>query len=341
MIKDDVPLISVIVPVFNVEKYLDRCIKSILNQTYTNIEILMIDDGSTDNSRCICENYAREYKNVYVYHQKNQGLASARNSGLDKCHGIYIGFVDSDDYIADDMYEYLYKILNDNNADCASIRYALTTKDKIDQEKKNYSIENVAVYSGENILYQHLLEAMKTGSHSVCRCMFKRSVLENIRFPLGLLNEDIPFKFEALVNVSKMVDSSLVKYYYYQKGESITRGGFKEKDLDLFKATNLLLEMAKEHSESIYRLAKGKHLRGYFSILARIAFYGSTEPKKRTQDIINICQANLRDNCLFLLSMPLPLSRKILIMLFCINFNIADAFIWLGKSIMAKGNDND
>ena len=337
MIKDDVPLISVIVPVYNVEKYLARCIESILNQTYKNIEIILVDDGSTDRSGLICDNYANTYINIHSFHQNNQGQAVARNYALDMCKGEFIGFVDADDYIALDMYEYLYHQINKENADCASVSFCFTT---VSNENRT-GIENIAVYDGETILYKHLIDAMKTGSHSVCRCLFKRNVLENVRFPIGIVNEDIPFKFKALSNVNKFVDSSLIKYYYYQKGESTTRGGFKEKDLDLFKATELLLEMAEKYSESVYRLAKGKHLRGYFSILARIAFYGSIESKKRTQDIINICQANLRDNCLFLLSMPLPLSRKILIVLFCINFNIAGAFIWLGKQIMKKGNNDD
>lgn len=104
--KDD--LISVIVPVYNVEKYLHKCINSILNQTYKNLEIILIDDGSTDNSGKICDEYALKDNRIKVIHKENGGLSSARNAGLDICSGDYIGFVDSDDYIAEDMYEYLY-----------------------------------------------------------------------------------------------------------------------------------------------------------------------------------------------------------------------------------------
>lgn len=103
------PLISVIVPVYKVEPYLRRCIDSIRNQTYTNLEIILVDDGSPDNCGCICDEYAQKDKRILVIHQKNEGLSAARNSGLDRCTGAYIGFVDSDDCIHPEMYERLYQ----------------------------------------------------------------------------------------------------------------------------------------------------------------------------------------------------------------------------------------
>lgn len=103
------PLISVIVPVYKVEPYLHRCIDSIRNQTYTNLEIILVDDGSPDNCGRICDEYAQKDKRIFVIHQENGGLSAARNSGLDRCSGAYIGFVDSDDCIHPEMYERLYK----------------------------------------------------------------------------------------------------------------------------------------------------------------------------------------------------------------------------------------
>lgn len=332
MLNNGNPLISVIVPVYNTEKYIARCIDSILGQSYENIEIIIVDDGSTDKSRSVCEAYTEKYKNIQVYHQENKGQAVARNYGLEKCTGKYIGFIDSDDYIAFDMYEYLYNLIDKYKADCASIQFKFTEKDT---EKINNKNEQINIYEGEKILEQHLLEAMNTGSHSVCRCLFDCNTIKQVRFPVGIINEDIPFKFAALSNVQRMVDSNLIKYYYYQKGESTTRGAFKERDLNLFKATELLKILAKPYNEKIRRLAKAKHERGYFSILARIAFYGCNISKERKKEIVEMCQVSLRRKFIFLLKMPLPFSRKVLIMLFIINYSITEVIIRITKKLLS------
>ena len=112
-------LISVIVPIYNVEDYLCRCVDSILTQTYKNIEVILVNDGSTDNCGKICDEYALKDKRVKVIHKKNGGIADARNAGLDICCGDYIGFVDSDDYIAEDIYEVLYDFARTNILDVA------------------------------------------------------------------------------------------------------------------------------------------------------------------------------------------------------------------------------
>ena len=331
LLKLNKPMISVIVPVYNAEKYLSRCIDSILQQTYKNIEIILVDDGSLDKSRFICDDYANRYENISSYHQKNQGQGSARNYGLDKCHGDYIGFVDSDDYIALDMYEYLYGLIVKKRTDCASISFKFTT---VDKEKLINDNEKITVYENECVLEKHLLEATTTGSHSVCRCLFKAKVLADVRFPTGMINEDIPFKFAALSHVKRMANSNLVKYYYYQKSESTTRGAFKEKDLDLFKATKMLMDMAESYNEEIRVLAKTKNERGYFSIMARVAFYGSSVSRKRTEEVIDICQLHLRKNLLFLLGMPIPITRKILMILFAVNYDFAEKIVKATKLLI-------
>ena len=115
--------ISIIVPVYNVEKYLEKCIKSILNQTFTDFELILVNDGSTDKSGVICDNYKNIDDRIIVIHKKNEGLSSARNSGLDIAKGRYIGFVDSDDYINNDMYHKLYEALIKNNSDISICKF--------------------------------------------------------------------------------------------------------------------------------------------------------------------------------------------------------------------------
>lgn len=325
------PLISIIVPVYNTQMYVNRCIDSIIGQSYKNIEIILIDDGSTDQSGSICDDYAKKHNNIRVYHQNNQGQAFARNYGLDRCKGEYIGFIDSDDYIESDMYEYLYQIITKYKADCGSVESKLTTNDKEKIEKHN---EQIYVYDGENIIEHHLYKAATVGDCSVCCCLFKRNTLENIRFPTGIISEDVPLKFAALAKAKRMVYSNIIKYYYYQKGESTTRGAFKERDLTLFKATALLKKMAAPYNKRIKKLVRAKHERGYFSILARIAFYGSDVTDERKNEIIALCQQHLRKNVFFLLQMPMPINRKILMLLFVINYNMTEKIIMLAKKIL-------
>lgn len=323
-------LISVIVPVYNTEKYLSRCIESILNQTYPNIEIILVDDGSTDQSGCICDEYATKNTNIKVVHQKNAGQAAARNVGLTYARGSYIGYVDSDDWVELDMYAYLYHLIKKYDGDCASIDFRMTYgNNPIEQPP-----ERLLILEGEQILEHHLLEATRTGSHSLCRCLFSSNILMNLRFPEGLVNEDIPFKFEALSRAFRMIDSNQIKYSYFQDSFSTTRGGFKEKDLDLFRATEQLYRLSLNHNPFIQYLSKVKLERSYFSILARIAFYGYVCDGSFVRDVIHMCQKRIRKNLFLLLKAPLPMSRKILCVFFALSFHATQTLIRLTKRWM-------
>ena len=317
---EELPLISVIVPVYNVELYLDRCVKSLLAQSYANLEIILVDDGSTDNSAAICDQYGKEYSNVLVIHTQNGGLSSARNTGLKYVRGDYIGFVDSDDWVANDMYEYLYHLIAKYKADASSIWFATTYSEKINLSKQE---ENISVLHDEKILEFHLKEALMSGSHSMCRCLFRKDILADMIFPVGFVNEDIPFKFEALSKCKIFVDSRLVKYFYFQARESISRGLFKKKDMALFTMTERLYEMAYPYGGNIRKLAEIKKIRSDFSILARIAFYGSECDKAYTKEVIETSTSKLRNNVFKLLKAPIPFSRKVLILAFAINFSVA------------------
>lgn len=326
----ELPLISVIVPVYNVEKYIGRCVDSLLGQTYKNIEIILVDDGSSDGSSLLCDHYATENKNVIVIHKKNGGLSSARNEGLRLARGQYIGFVDSDDWISNDMYEYLYNLIIGYDADASSIWF-VTCKTEDDVVKVNQ--ENVDVLRGSEILEFHLKEALSSGSHSVCRCLFKSDIIKCIRYSEGHVNEDIPFKFEALSKADIFVNSNMVKYFYFQDSISITRGGFKSKDLSLFPMTEKLYEMAYPYGGKIRKLAEIKKIRSDFSILSRIAYYGSECDASFTNNVIKECTKRLRKNFFKLLLAPIPVSRKIIMALFIIDFKLGYIFIKVAKKI--------
>lgn len=328
--------ISVIIPVYNVKKYLDRCLESVLMQSYPISEIIIIDDGSTDGSGEMCDCYAKKYSSIKVYHQKNKGQAAARNLGISKAKSDYIGFVDSDDWIANDMYEYLIMLIKKYKTDCASIMITMTNGEK--NATSGTKKEHIDIWCGQDILYNHMLEATRiSGAHSVCRCLFRKKAIENIRFPEEIKNEDILYKFDVLARMHKMANSNLVKYFYYQKSESTTRGPFKEKDIDLIKAATSLCEHASKYESKIYDLAQIKLERSYFSILARIAYYGvSPESENMIPGLINKCQKRLRKHIVLLLKSSIPMSRKILIICFCINFSFALKIIRVVKKI--RGN---
>ena len=151
------PLVSVIVPIYNTEKYLDRCIKSIVNQTYKNLEIILVDDGSPDNCPSICDNWARIDSRINVIHQKNSGVSAARNAALDLASGEYIGFVDSDDFIEPDMYSLLVQKSVDTDAGCASCGFVF---DYIDGRDSVLIKSEDFVLNGEDILKNYIADKL-------------------------------------------------------------------------------------------------------------------------------------------------------------------------------------
>lgn len=157
------PLISVIVPVYNVENYMRQCIDSLLKQTLPNIEIILVDDGATDKSPEICDEYAKEHSNIRVIHKLNGGLGSARNEGMKIARGKYIGFVDSDDYVSKKMYETLWNLAETNDADCAYCEFARFWNDRVDITLKTE--KTVKIYSNDEIL--KLIFAGQSGMRSV------------------------------------------------------------------------------------------------------------------------------------------------------------------------------
>lgn len=227
-------LISVIIPVYNVEKYLERCIYSVINQTYANFEVILIDDGSTDRSGQICENFSNNYTNIKTIHKENGGLSSARNMGLDCAHGEYITFVDSDDWIDKDM----LKVLHDNclqySADIASTVFfnAFDDGSKI----KNTCLSGLYVYSNIEALEVFLFNDYLTP----CSCgkLWKSSLWKNFRFPEGKLFEDQFTTYLLLDRANRVVFNTNPMYYYFKRVGSIGHNVFKKETYQLHFAVN-------------------------------------------------------------------------------------------------------
>ena len=212
--------ISVIVPVYNMETYLGRCVDSILAQTYENIEVILVDDGSSDASPALCDRYAEADARVKVVHKQNGGLSSARNAGLDAATGDYIGFVDSDDYISPDMYRILAARLEEGDCEIANTMYVRVN------EAGETSPSRVPHSTDEDITaLQFSRELMlHTGDVSVCTKLFRAEIFDGVRFLEGKLNEDLLFMLDVLARVRKIAFAGHIGYYYFSRSGSTSSG---------------------------------------------------------------------------------------------------------------------
>lgn len=212
-------LISVIIPVYNVEEYLCRCVDSVLDQTYRNTEILLVDDGSPDNCPAICDEYARQDARVRVLHQENKGLSGARNAGIDVAKGQWLAFVDSDDYLAPDFLERLLDACERTGSDLSVCRWEYVRGEKIPE----HGTGETRVYTGREMLANLYLP---DGAYFVVAWnkLYRRELFEEIRYPLGKIHEDeaTTYRIYDKVRQAAYVDRSL--YGYFVTPVSITRG---------------------------------------------------------------------------------------------------------------------
>lgn len=222
--------ISVIVPIYNCEQYLERCIESIRNQTFSNLEIILVNDGSTDASIEICRFYEQLDSRVKVVDKTNGGAAEARNYGLRNATGKYIGFVDSDDYIDAEMYEVLYNNIMENHSVIASgIEVNLYDENLECAEKESLFIEKTIQ---KEQLVKGLLYHNQKFLEGVCNKLFHKSLFENNEFPIGLTNEDVLVVSNIYMRIKEMHISSRAKYYYCHRDNSVTTSKFSEKTYD-------------------------------------------------------------------------------------------------------------
>ncbi|MBQ9140417.1 MAG: glycosyltransferase family 2 protein [Lachnospiraceae bacterium] len=219
------PLISVVIPVYNIEEYLERCVDSVCKQTYTNLEIILVDDGSTDNSGVLCDRLAKHDNRIKVFHKTNGGSSSARNLGIANATGEFVGFVDSDDFISSNMYELLYQAVKSYQADIAQVG-----RDEIDAEGK--ALPNIceppvqAEFVSSSDFLKELL--MHRGDCSFCTKLVRRSLFTIADFPTGELNEDFKLLVQLLSHVKGIVSLPEQTYHVFYRIGSNTRKADKE-----------------------------------------------------------------------------------------------------------------
>ncbi|MGL5749960.1 MAG: glycosyltransferase family 2 protein [Paraclostridium sp.] len=241
------PDISIIVPVYNVENYLKKCLDSIVSQSFKNIEIIIVNDGSTDNSREICDEYKKKDNRIKVIHKENEGLSSARNRGIDISKGKYIGFIDSDDWIDKYMYEKLYNLCEKTSSDIGICNFFRNENER--------NVEDEVVIELDNIEGMRELFKGNLYRFSACNKLFKKSCFENIIFPEGRVHEDLSTTYKVFSNANKIVYTNYLGYFYFVRENSILTSKYNEKRLDAFIGWNEILPFIKFNYENVYNSA--------------------------------------------------------------------------------------
>lgn len=298
------PLISVIVPVYNIMDYLPRCVHSIAEQTYDNLEIVLVDDGSTDGTGALCDELAAEDERIRVYHKENGGSSSARNLGLDKAHGEYIGFVDSDDYVDKDMYECLQDAIVRNEK--FGVRVAQIGRDEIDEEGNRLpdicSPPKQEELIGSKEFLRELL--MHRGDCSFCTKLFHKSVLQEQRFPWGTLNEDFHFLVQLLPEIGSIVSLPGQAYHvFYRMGSNsrkTDRDQFSRVYEDSVVNADMVAELVDGQDEDLQKIA----LR--FGIYQRLEYLLHIPISRMTKDNSFYCSVVSRLRSCWLQGMANP-----------------------------------
>lgn len=286
--KDDMeePLISVIVPVYNTKDCLQKCVNSIINQTYKNLEIILVDDESTDGSGELCDSFCAIDSRIRVIHQKNQGVSAARNAALDAAGGEYIGFVDSDDWIDAEMYKKLYEIMKEEAADIACCRYRNVRKGKV----TDYSDGRVRIYNADQ-----MLDTMLTGhdrclvSPAVWNRLYKRKLFDHIRFPGLRKYEDKVINVLLLQYADKAVFLNKSYYNYVYREDSLSATEKTYDDMcDYIKSNNMIVNVVKE---KLCKESMEKIIFDYFCII--LDNYCTARKRGKDKRLINILKKEI------------------------------------------------
>lgn len=259
-------LISVIIPVYNMEKYLCRCMESVLKQTYSNLEIFLIDDGSKDQSAKMCDDYALKDERIKVIHQENGGLSNARNTGLKLATGEYITFLDSDDYVNEKYIEYLYQLLEQYNGDISICGMKRFEEECCEEDTENDDLKKV--YG--NIEALEILCYQKGIANSAWGKMYKRSLFEDIRYPEGMLYEDLAVIYKLLYKAEKVVQGNKKYYYYMQRRDSIMHQNFSKRSMDRIKVSSELLDYVRVNCPEILDAANARFFISNIQVLREI-----------------------------------------------------------------------
>ncbi|HEU8162994.1 TPA: glycosyltransferase family 2 protein [Streptococcus pneumoniae] len=324
--------VSVIIPVYNVEKYLRRCLDSVVNQTYKDIEVILVNDGSPDNSKEICEEYVAKYSNIQLINQKNAGLGAARNTGLQYITGNAVTFVDSDDWLELDAIEYYVASMKKSDADIV-VTQMIRKKEYFSNEGTNGTTIKEEVLNQEQFAKKYFKIDGNNIEYYACAKLYKREIAREVKYPVGLFAEDVPAAFGYIIRSQKIFYSTKVTYNYFFNDNSLT-AKFTDKDFDLEKIWDLVVEEAKFYGNEDYILyAKVNRYRIDFNLLCRIALSeNKSDIEKYSQEIV-VLLGKVKENKKILLKY-LPFSRKVIFRLFIVDYTLGRNVLRMFKNIV-------
>ena len=273
------PLISVIVPVYNVEKYLAECVNSIIGQTYKNLEIILVDDGSTDTSGKICDEYAEKDDRVKVIHKENGGQASARNVALDVCKGEYITFVDSDDYVDLQYIDYMYKLLKKYNVNISGCKLRLLFFNGNFETQEKELVEKI---EPQEVFFENLLYSKRAAGQ--CGYLHKRELFDNLRYREGIIFEDSDLVYKVFLKCDNVAISNNQLYYYRLRQGSTTNSSFDSKKLGLIDVSEKMCDFILDRFPKLEVAAASKMVWACYSTLNQL--YKSKVVDKNTEKMI-------------------------------------------------------
>lgn len=304
-------LISVIIPIYNVMNYLSYCIDSVIAQDYSNIEIILVNDGSTDKSLEICNYYKEKDNRIIVVDKKNGGLSDARNAGLEIARGKYVVFIDGDDFVSDNFVSYLYNLMVSNNADISSCKFkTVYNYDKIMHIKNEF---NVILTPKESL--SAMVNYDDCFLPNVCNKMFDIKLFDNVRFPTGKIYEDMIPLAKLIINSTKVVKGSEENYYYYQRAESISNRNFSLKEIDHINLSKELIEVIKIKYDELIPEFTCFYLLNAMDVCNKMI-----RSKKYIQNIICDVQNDIEKNKFIIKKSNLKLIKKMQLFLFKKNF---------------------
>ena len=305
-------MVSVIIPVYNVEKYLCECIESVINQTYKELEIILVDDGSTDDSGRICDKYKQLDTRIKVIHKKNGGLSSARNAGIEIATGSLYTFIDSDDFIALNMIESLLYALNKTNADIS-----VCSMTSVENLINNSFSTKVNLYTKEETL-KFILSETRIPT-SACGKLYKKELFKTIRFPDGKIYEDLGTTYRVVDLVYRIALIDTPKYYYRRTNpQSITQTTFSNKQLDYYVISTELENFIKEKYPQFLNMVVNHSVRVSIAFMRKISICGFDD-----KNTINFLITHIKASILKYLFSGYSLCSKLYGLLICISPNTA------------------
>lgn len=313
--------VSIIIPVYNSEKYLARCLNSVLSQTYTDFEVIIVDDGSTDSSNQICIEYAQKDKRIKVFEQENKGASAARNFGLRLAEGNLISFVDSDDAIDPRMIEILYNALMlDPRYDFSWCRlgFAIKPSKAVDYDNDIHGPNKIGIFSRTELYERFFRIHGEANEYTICGKLYKRKTLLNFRLIEGRMNEDIDGVFQVYSASQLAVYVPLQLYFYFQNSGSITNSKITMKKMDLLYIWDQLEKKVLNICPEYHYAWKINRQRASFTLLAQSKINGFDKSDKVLCMKIKELKHDVRANFFSLMRCRMPLSRKFLLVFLCI-----------------------